>query len=117
MTDPHRKPEVHYLWQQGLGLLLEREPGERFPCDGLTDLFFPDMAVGRPRLELNRKVRQAIELCRTCHRIDECQRLAHERKERFGVWGGQWFYRIYGLGRFERVDAKRRSDAELHRRR
>ena len=102
MSSDHRKAEVHYLWAKGLGLLLERAPGEQLPCDGLTSLFFPRISVGRGGGQLKRDVQRAIAICHTCPRMAECHRLADERKERDGVWGGEWFYRRYGLGRYER---------------
>jgi hypothetical protein len=100
--DPHRKADVHYLWAKGLGLLLQRAPGERLPCDGLTSMFFPATGVGRGGAQLKRDVERAIAICHTCPRMAECHRLADERKERDGVWGGEWFYRRHGLGRYER---------------
>ena len=99
MIDTHRKDQAHYRWRKGLGLLLERAPGERFPCDGLTDLFFPAPAGGAGARLVRRDVNRAIAICRTCPRIIECRRLADERKERHGVWGGVWFHDIHGHGR------------------
>lgn len=99
MIDTHRKDQVHYLWRKGLGLLLKRAPGERFPCDGRTDLFFPAPAGGSGARHVRRDVDRAIAICRTCPRIIECRRLADERKERHGVWGGVWFHDIHGHGR------------------
>lgn len=67
----------------GIGLPLRTDGTE--PCIGRTDLFFPDMtkhAAARSAIE------QAIALCGTCHRRQECLDGAIARRESVGVWGG-----------------------------
>lgn len=71
----------------GIGVPLRTDGTE--PCIGLTHLYFP---VRRHQMWARHAVRQAQELCGRCHRTAECLRLATERGETDGVWGGVDFF-------------------------
>lgn len=80
-----RPDHVQRLFRAGVALPLRRRDGETLPCDGLTDLFFPDPVW---RASYARKTAAAISLCQGCDRRDECLDGAMQRQEPFGVWGG-----------------------------
>jgi len=61
---------------------LER-PGLALPCwDCDPDMFFP---------ELPADVERAKAICRDCPVRRACLEAALERREPWGVWGGEWF--------------------------
>lgn len=102
-----RPTHIELLWARGEGLLLERAEGETFPCDGKTNIFYPDRCNNRAAADMH--ARQAIALCQQCHRKTECFTQADIRREQHGIWGGIDFYYRYGLGlaRSRRVERER----------
>lgn len=104
-----RQTHIELLWARGEGLLLKRSENERFPCDGKTEMFFPDRVSNRQAA--NRQTSEAKRLCDRCHRKTECFTQADTRKERYGIWGGEDFYYRYGIGlaRNRRVERERRT--------
>ncbi len=55
-------------------------PTERLPCDGLTDLFYPDEG-GNYII--------ARRICADCPYRAACLDLALQRREAYGMWGGK----------------------------
>lgn len=86
-----RHDYIQRLYAAGLGKPFVRRDGERLPCDGKTDLFFPD-PVRRSTAEV--AIAEAKALCATCPRQAECLELAVLRKEPAGVWGGVWLAEV-----------------------
>jgi len=67
----------------GLSALAERVADEQLPCRvNDPELFFADSPAD---------VEYAKSLCTTCPARLECLNGALERREPWGVWGGEWF--------------------------
>jgi hypothetical protein len=58
-------------------------------CLGLTELFFPDVLIGRRPANLyDVDVATAKMVCAGCPYTHACLLIAYRGAERFGVWGG-----------------------------
>jgi WhiB family redox-sensing transcriptional regulator len=67
----------------GLSALAERVADEQLPCRvNDPELFFADLPAD---------VEYAKSLCTTCPARQACLDGALERREPWGVWGGEWF--------------------------
>ncbi len=67
----------------GLSVLTERVVEEQLPCRvNDPELFFADSPAD---------VEYAKTLCATCPARQDCLNGALERREPWGVWGGEWF--------------------------
>jgi len=64
------------------------EEKDNYPCSGLAELYFPPAGNEAAEDKINR-VDRARRLCQACPIIQSCLEGALQRREPWGVWGGE----------------------------